>query len=440
MTRLSDDVEIPLSIEVRDIKSYSFTSRRASLRLCVYDSNGEGIDFGIAHPDEIGFARSHLDRIHASRTASSIPTVTIPTIAAKNRLGGSIAEPLEGSAKLSTFGPNLTPEQWAALQKSSRPGEQPLFVLNAGGRGQLAAFTDRLVIVKQGLLAQLTGGNGVFEASYQQIRDIHLWPGIMSGYLEVQTSGIAPIRSGSAAFSKPNCLPLGSLQQKELRGALNALKRMAQSADPPRPSETRNLAPRSTERHRRTETVREVGVRQSKTQRGESTLQRLWIRALTDHNSVRSEYAAYTADPTQFFFRPLLSDLGHPAVEAFHDAFAAAETLRIDDHVPDDMTLVREFADRVTAAKRAWRTADALARKSGDSPFTTEQQQLLRRAQKSINLALDDHTSANERAAAYSRVLELFDKTRIDPPDSIAIALRGQIDRAVRQALPPGST
>ncbi|MGV9795291.1 hypothetical protein [Gordonia sp. NPDC003422] len=168
----------------------------------------------------------------------------------------------------------------------------------------------------------------------------------------------------------------------------------------------------------------------------DASIQALWKRSMERLNAVRVEYAAYETDPTQFFFRPLLSDLNHPAVQAFHDAFASADALRIDDHVPTDATLVRDFADRVTAAERTWRKADALAREAGTSPFTADQQDLLRTAQRAIDLALDVNASANERAAAYSRVLALFEKAKITPPDSIGTALRRQIDSVTRQSLP----
>jgi len=169
----------------------------------------------------------------------------------------------------------------------------------------------------------------------------------------------------------------------------------------------------------------------------DASIPSLWKRSMGRLNTVRVEYAAYETDSTQFFFRPLLSDVNHPAVQAFHDAFASADALRIDDHVPTDAALVRDFADRVTAAERAWRKADALAREAGTTPFTAEQQDLLRTAQRAIDLALDVNASASERAAAYSRVLALFEKAKITPPDSIGTALRRQINSVTRQSLPP---
>lgn len=176
----------------------------------------------------------------------------------------------------------------------------------------------------------------------------------------------------------------------------------------------------------------------AETARGGSTpgIAALWEQSLTRLNQVRGEYAAFETDPTQFFARPLLADLTHPAVQQFHDAFAAADSLRIDGQVPSDPILVRDFADRVTNAERAWRTADTLARQAGTSPFTTEQQALLRTAEKAITLALDVHASPHERAAAYSRVLHLFASAHITPPDSVVTVLRHEIEAVTRQSLP----
>jgi hypothetical protein len=158
---------------------------------------------------------------------------------------------------------------------------------------------------------------------------------------------------------------------------------------------------------------------------------------LNRYNAIRDEYAAYATDPTQFFFRPLLSDLDHPAVQRFHDAFASADALRLDDHVPDDFQIVREFADRVSVAETAWRRADTAARNSGVSPFTTDQQKLLRRASRAISIALDESTPVNERSAAFTRVLQLFEKAQIAPPPSVTDTLRRQIEAATQQGLSP---
>lgn len=170
------------------------------------------------------------------------------------------------------------------------------------------------------------------------------------------------------------------------------------------------------------------------------TAARLWGQALRQHNTVREEFAAYETDPTQYFYRPLLADHSHPAIQAFYEALAAADALRLDDHTPDDLTYVRDYADRVASAARAWTTADTLARSTGDSEFTAEQRKLMRTAQRLVNLALDDSASHNERTTAYERVLDLFTNAGLTPSKSIASALQHQISAAHRPLLPTQST
>lgn len=157
------------------------------------------------------------------------------------------------------------------------------------------------------------------------------------------------------------------------------------------------------------------------------TARSLWEKSLAQHNQLRSDYGSYETDPNEFFRMPILADITHPTVIAFHEAFAAADALRLDDHIPTDLNYVRTFADRVTVAGGAWKAAVSLARSVGDSPFNTRQQGLLRKAQRALALALDDTAPSSERTAAYSRVLECLERAEVTPPPSITVSVRRQL-------------
>ncbi|MDN5757933.1 MAG: hypothetical protein L0H59_05285 [Tomitella sp.] len=166
----------------------------------------------------------------------------------------------------------------------------------------------------------------------------------------------------------------------------------------------------------------------------------LWQQARARFDAVRSEYIEFETDPTGFFFRPLLADVTHPAVQEFHDAFAAAQSLYVDDErPPDDTQWVRQFAARAAAAESAWQAADELARATGTARLSPEQQQLMRRAASLVNLALDESASSTERAVAYRQVTDMFANAHIPTPESIGNGLRGRLEAANVRVLPPGA-
>lgn len=171
---------------------------------------------------------------------------------------------------------------------------------------------------------------------------------------------------------------------------------------------------------------------------GDGSRTELWQQARALFDAVRLEYTEFETDPSEFFARPLLADITHPAVQRFHDAFAAAHALYLEDErPPEDAVLVREFAQRATEAEAAWRAADELARTTGDARLSAEQQQLMRRASSLVSLALDQRAPAAERTLAYRQVTDLFAKAHIRTPGSIGTGLRGQLEEANVRVLPP---
>lgn len=163
----------------------------------------------------------------------------------------------------------------------------------------------------------------------------------------------------------------------------------------------------------------------------------LWAATIQRHNELRHRFGRYETDPREFFHRPLLADRTHPAVQRFYTAFAAADALRLDDHVPTRWEYVEDFANKVATAINAWEQAYTLAGEVGDQSLTQEQRNLLRKASSLIATALDDQAAASERTTAYERVLKLFGRAQIRPPRSVTDSLRREVERAVRPSLPP---
>ena len=79
-------------------------------------------------------------------------------------------------------------------------GERPWFVLGVGGAGALAAFEDRLMIIKLGLatsfMAGSIGGGRITTIFFRDITGIEYNSGIMTGVLEVSTPAYEASKNG----------------------------------------------------------------------------------------------------------------------------------------------------------------------------------------------------------------------------------------------------
>jgi hypothetical protein len=158
----------------------------------------------------------------------------------------------------------------------------------------------------------------------------------------------------------------------------------------------------------------------------------LWTKALRQHNELREAFASYETNPTEFFYRPLLADRSHPAVQAFYEAFDAADALRVDDgdFIPSGAAYIHEFADRVSRAERTWTIAYELAGRTGELAFTDEQRSSMRVARRLLDLALDENATVAERNTAYDRMIQQFSKAGISPPASIEHGVQRQLEVA----------
>ncbi|WP_143542991.1 SHOCT domain-containing protein [Rhodococcus sp. NCIMB 12038] len=129
-------------------------------------------------------------------------------------------------ARVPVVGPVMADKEWKLIEQYCREGETPWFVITTGANGLLAAFEDRLIIAKTGVIAGYMagalGGGRVTTFPYSQITNIEFNSGWMNGVLEVLTpsyqgSGNHDYWRGSnrgrnSASDDPrtlsNCLPL----------------------------------------------------------------------------------------------------------------------------------------------------------------------------------------------------------------------------------------
>jgi len=128
-----------------------------------------------------------------------------------------------------------------AVQQHCRPGEQPWFILVADGA--LAAFEDRLIIVKSSIwdaaMAGALGGGRTATFYYRDINAIEYNSGLMTGVLEVLTAsyqgtankdfwrGSTSSRNADAndPFTLSHTLPLWKGEYQKALPELNELRR-----------------------------------------------------------------------------------------------------------------------------------------------------------------------------------------------------------------------
>jgi hypothetical protein len=133
---------------------------------------------------------------------------------------------------------------WKALRDAAYGDEVPIFVITGvGGAGVLAAFEDRCMIVKAGVMTGLMAGSlgGSRQATfhYAEITGIEFNSGMLSGVLEVLTpsyQGTAnkdywrgSTKSRNADSNDPwtlsNCLPLSKGGHASAQAEINELRR-----------------------------------------------------------------------------------------------------------------------------------------------------------------------------------------------------------------------
>ena len=129
------------------------------------------------------------------------------------------------------------------IRKHARAGERPWFVLSSGTGGVLAAFDDRLLIIKTGALTSMMagslGGGRTTTFEFAHVTGIEYNAGMLSGVLEVLTpsyQGTAnkdfwrgTTRSRNADSNDPytlsNTLPLDRATYARAQDSLNELRR-----------------------------------------------------------------------------------------------------------------------------------------------------------------------------------------------------------------------
>jgi hypothetical protein len=168
--------------------------------------------------------------------AASAGSAEIATALSKGQLPG-----------VTTVG-NISNKAARSIIQSSHGGVHPWFVLGAGSGGVLAAWEDRIAIIKTGALTSLMAGAlGGERATTFYLRDINALEfnsGMVSGVLEVLTAsysgqgqkdfwkGTNKGRNANAndPFTESNTLPLSKLEYNAAIAQINELRKRISEA------------------------------------------------------------------------------------------------------------------------------------------------------------------------------------------------------------------
>lgn len=147
---------------------------------------------------------------------------------------------------------------------------------------------------------------------------------------------------------------------------------------------------------------------------------RRWKDNLSQHDTVKSEWASYELDPVKILELPLLSDVREKSTTDFHAALRKADNFRPKDvnSVAHSDAISSPYAIAVEALVNAFETAQIEAKRVAWNNFSKEERSRLQRAQNLLNIAMDGNASEPERQSAYKRMRAELDGLIVMPKNT----------------------
>jgi hypothetical protein len=128
------------------------------------------------------------------------------------------------------------------VQQHKSDGENIQFCLlsgNGGGNHAIVALTDRLLMIKPGLMVATASGPQVTSFYYRDITDIEVHTGLIDGVIEINTPSYPRTKQTDFwknknedrdAFRVANCLPISKKNLKEYKPYIDRLRAMERAA------------------------------------------------------------------------------------------------------------------------------------------------------------------------------------------------------------------
>lgn len=162
----------------------------------------------------------------------------------------------------------------------------------------------------------------------------------------------------------------------------------------------------------------------------------LLTRLMAEHDEVTARWLDYELDVAKLIAFPAMSDGRQPLTAAFLRAKKIADALRpasADAKVSEQR--ITEYLDAVGNYAVAFEVAERDARRLRDSTFTEDERKRLDRAQKLLQVAIDESATQAERHIAYQRVREELDGL-IQISDEAVEVLEKKVARELPQPAP----
>ena len=143
-------------------------------------------------------------------------------------------------------------------------------------------------------------------------------------------------------------------------------------------------------------------------------------------HAVLGAYGAFMSDIVAIASMPLLADPTCPRTDAFQTALVLAEDAHAD--AQRDPARLTAYLEAVDNLERTWRDAQAYARRKGYSTFEDAERDAVRRAQRLLDIALDEHAFGPERREAMRKAVDLL-RTVVEVPTQAVTAIDHRVQR-----------
>jgi hypothetical protein len=161
---------------------------------------------------------------------------------------------------------------------------------------------------------------------------------------------------------------------------------------------------------------------------------RVIVRTVKEHDRTDTRWLDYELDIAKLLDYPVMTDMRNPLTERFHRAKLRADLLRPAkaEDLHDDPDAASRYLDAVESYVTAFDAAESEAIRRRRKDFSSEEQQRLSRAQRSLRVAVDSAATPQERERAYSLARRELDGLVVLPERSrtaIERGIAGELDR-----------
>ena len=169
-------------------------------------------------------------------------------------------------------------------------------------------------------------------------------------------------------------------------------------------------------------------------QPGSNNQWRMIARTVKEHDRTDTRWLDYELDIAKLLDFPLMTDMRNPLTERFHRAKLRADLLRPAqaEDLLDDPDAASRYLDAVESYATAFDAAESEAIRRRRKDFSSEEQQRLSRAQRSLRVAVDSAATPQERERAYGLARRELDGLVVLPErarTAIERGIAGELDR-----------